>query len=297
MRILGVDHRPAADSHAAKTYDSITAALRLRGHNNITPQLIASQSIADELHNATEQSRLPATERELNRLVTSHPPLIRIKDRVRACAPRNEPVLITGESGTGKELIARAIHGHREDISSGPFVQQNCGGITETLAPALFFGHKRGTFTGALEDRRGLLEEAAGGTIFLDEIGALPASLQALLLRAIQEGEIYPVGAVKPVAIFCRFVAATSRNIKQMVADGQFLPDLYYRLSIFRFHIPPMSARTADIPLIAKAMGYNAPIPDEAIPWICREGNVRGIQKFIARMTTFGDWKDEDNDT
>lgn len=294
MRIIGIDHRPEAESHAAKTYDSITAALKLRGHTTITPHLLTTQSIATELHNATADSRLPATERELKRLVTNHAGLVRIKDRVRACAPRNEPVLITGESGTGKELVARALHGYREDISSGPFVQQNCGGIAETLAPALFFGHKKGTFTGAVEDRKGLLEEAAGGTVFLDEIGALPASLQALLLRAIQEGEIYPVGAVRPVAIFCRFVAATSRNIKQMVIDGTFLPDLYYRLSIFRFHIPAMRDRIDDIQLIANAMGYNTHIQPEAIPWICNEGNVRGIQKYIARMTTFGDWKDED---
>jgi len=173
----------------------------------------------------------------------------RVVERARRVAPRNLPVLIEGESGTGKELLARAIHVGGL-TPKGPFVAVNCGAIPENLMESEFFGHKKGSFTGAATDRKGHFLEADGGTLFLDEIGELPLAMQARLLRALQQGEVTPVGASKPVPFKTRIIAATNRNLMDEVADGRFREDLFYRLAVATLRLPPLRERQGDSGLL-----------------------------------------------
>ncbi|MDP3385706.1 MAG: sigma-54 dependent transcriptional regulator [Eubacteriales bacterium] len=158
-------------------------------------------------------------------------------------------VVVVGESGTGKELVARAIHyaGKRKE---GNFVALNCAAIPETLLEEELFGHKKGTFTGAISDKKGKFEHANHGTIFLDEIGDMSINLQAKLLRVLQQREFTPLGANDPVALDVRFIAASNRDLKKMVDDGKFREDLYFRLNVFEIDLPPLRQRKQDMPLL-----------------------------------------------
>jgi transcriptional regulator with PAS, ATPase and Fis domain len=173
----------------------------------------------------------------------------RVVERARRVAPRTLPVLIEGESGTGKELLARAIHVGGL-TPNGPFVAVNCGAIPENLMESEFFGHKKGAFTGAATDRKGHFIEADGGTLFLDEIGELPLSMQARLLRTLQQGEVTPVGASKPLSFKTRIIAATNRNLMNEVADARFREDLFYRLAVATLRLPPLRERQGDVGLL-----------------------------------------------
>ena len=168
-----------------------------------------------------------------------------------ASSNANIAVLVEGESGVGKELIARAIQG--ESARAGkPFVTVNCGAIPENLVESILFGHEKGAFTGAVDRRIGKFQEADGGTLFLDEVGELPLDAQVKLLRALQEGEIDPVGGKKPVKVDFRLIAATNRDMIQLVKDGKFREDLYYRLNVFPIWVPPLRERPEDIPDLAR---------------------------------------------
>lgn len=168
-----------------------------------------------------------------------------------ASSNANIAVLVEGESGVGKELIARAIQG--ESARAGkPFVTVNCGAIPENLVESILFGHEKGSFTGAVDRRIGKFQEADGGTLFLDEVGELPLDAQVKLLRALQEGEIDPVGGKKPVKVDFRLIAATNRDMIQLVKDGKFREDLYYRLNVFPIWVPPLRERPEDIPDLAR---------------------------------------------
>jgi DNA-binding NtrC family response regulator len=169
----------------------------------------------------------------------------------RRAAASNIPVLIEGESGVGKELIARAIQGESERRSR-PFVVVNCGAIPENLVESILFGHERGSFTGAVDKRIGRFQEADGGTLFLDEIGELPLDAQVKLLRALHDGEIDPVGAKKPIRVNFRLISATNRDMIQLVKDGKFREDLYYRLNVFPISVPPLRERLDDLPELAR---------------------------------------------
>jgi two-component system response regulator HydG len=172
-----------------------------------------------------------------------------ILTRVVKTAPTDATVLITGESGTGKELVARAVHANSKRADR-PFVTVNCAAISETLLESELFGHARGAFTGAVAARKGLFEEADGGTFFFDEIAETTPSFQAKLLRAIQEGEIRKLGENKPIHVDIRVVAATNAELAQAVDERRFRQDLYYRLNVVRFHLPPLRERREDIPLL-----------------------------------------------
>jgi two-component system response regulator HydG len=172
-----------------------------------------------------------------------------ILGRVVKIAPTDAVVLITGESGTGKELIARAVHANSKRTDR-PFVTVNCAAITETLLESELFGHARGAFTGAVNARKGLFEEADGGTFFFDEVAETTLSFQAKLLRAIQDGEIRRVGENKPIHVDIRVVAATNADLAVAVEERRFRQDLYYRLNVARFHLPPLRDRIEDIPIL-----------------------------------------------
>jgi DNA-binding NtrC family response regulator len=212
----------------------------------------------------------------------------------RKVAKHPSTVLITGESGSGKELIARLIH-HASPRSQQPFVAVNCGAIPEQLLESELFGHARGAFTGATESRSGLFEQADGGTLFLDELGELPQQLQVKLLRALQEGEVRPVGDNTPRKVDVRVVTATSRDLESEVQDGRFRADLFYRVNVVRIHLPPLRERREDIPELVRhfmqdvnarlglkistvAPGAMRLLMDHAWP-----GNVRELENVVER--------------
>jgi two-component system response regulator AtoC len=209
-------------------------------------------------------------------------------------------VLILGDSGTGKELIARGIH-YSSDRAQKALVPINCGGITENLLESELFGHKRGAFTGADRNKKGLFQEADGGTIFLDEIGELPLSLQVKLLRVLQENEVRPVGDAKSMKIDVRVVAATAKNLEDEVANGTFRQDLYYRLNVMTIKLPPLRERTEDIPLLCnRFIGQFNQLLDKKISGLAPEamsrlleyswpGNVRELENSIERAMVIAD--------
>ena len=174
----------------------------------------------------------------------------RLRQQIVKVASASAPVLIWGESGTGKELTAQAIHAHSAR-AAGPFVPINCGSIPASLIQSELFGHERGAFTGAGKDKRGLIESAAGGTVFLDEIGDLPMELQSNLLRFLQEKTIYRVGSTHSIEVDVRVIAASHVNLQEAVSNGTFREDLYYRLNVLALDVPPLRARKDDLVLLA----------------------------------------------
>lgn len=181
--------------------------------------------------------------------VSSH--MQKVFDLAQRAAATKTTVLITGESGTGKELVARAIHRHSARAEY-PFVVINCGGIPETLLESELFGYRKGAFTGATKDKKGLLEAAHGGTLFLDEVGDLPLSLQVKLLRMVQEKTFIPVGGTEELKVDVRIISATNKDLAKMVREGSFREDLYYRLNVIHIAVPPLRERPEDIPLLAR---------------------------------------------
>jgi two-component system response regulator HydG len=211
--------------------------------------------------------------------------------RIVKIAPSDATVLITGESGTGKELVAKAIHANSRR-SNKPFVTVNCAAITETLLESELFGHARGSFTGAVSARKGLMEEADGGTFFFDEISETPLSFQAKLLRAIQEHEIRRVGENKPIKVDVRIIAATNQDLLTAIAEKRFRQDLYYRLNVARFELPPLRERKEDIPLLVqffldkynKKNGTRARLGEGVIEVISQHdfpGNIRELENLV----------------
>jgi two-component system, NtrC family, response regulator PilR len=175
-----------------------------------------------------------------------------IFDMIQTVGPQSSRVLITGESGTGKELVARAIH-ENSQRKAKPFVTIDCGAFPETLLESELFGYVRGAFTGANDNRQGLFAAAHGGTLFMDEIGNMPLSMQVKLYRVLQEGRIRPLGSTEETEVDVRIIAATNKDLEKEIAEGRFRDDLFYRLSVIPMHLPPLRERRDDIPLLVRA--------------------------------------------
>ncbi len=229
-------------------------------------------------------------------IVGSHPAIVEVYKAVARVARLHVPVLILGETGTGKELVARALHQFGVDPSS-PFVPVNSGAIPDTLLESELFGHRKGAFTDAHRDRRGALAQAAGGTVFLDEIGDVSAAFQVKLLRFLQDGVVTPLGADAGERVDVRVLAATHRDLAALVATGGFRQDLYFRLAAYEIRLPPLRERLADLPALVahfqrraeRELGL-APVPTataEALAALAEHawpGNVRELEQFVRRM-------------
>ena len=222
--------------------------------------------------------------------------MVSVCEMIKRVAPTRTTVMITGESGTGKELVAEAIHSD-STRSSGPFLPVNCAALPETLIESELFGHMKGAFTGANASKEGLFEAAKGGTLFLDEINSIPLPLQSKLLRAIQNKKIRKVGGTEEFDVDVRILAASNQNLEQMVAEGNFREDLFYRLSVISIDIPPLKQRPEDILPLARHFlmqeleGGEIPVVDDTVLAVLQSyswpGNVRELQNVIQHCLTF----------
>jgi DNA-binding NtrC family response regulator len=240
--------------------DNVVSAMR-GGAADFVVKPVGAERLRVSVRNALNTSALEGELARIKRsrtgtlqftdIITHSPDMHRVLRMAAKAAASNIPVLISGESGVGKELIARAIHGSGERHSK-PFVAVNCGAMPENLVESILFGHEKGSFTGATDRHTGKFVEAAGGTLFLDEVGELPPAAQVKLLRVVQDGEVEPVGARKPVRVDIRLISATNRDLISDVKAGRFREDLFYRLHVFPIGVPPLCRRPADIPALAR---------------------------------------------
>ena len=236
----------------------------------------------------------------IDQIISESPLMIKIFETIYKVANTKSNVLVTGESGTGKEMVAHAIHSLSEGFP-GRFVAVNCSAIPEGLIESELFGHKKGSFTSADDDKKGLFEAAQGGTLFLDEIGYMPLSCQVKLLRAVEERRITPVGSTESIPVELRVIAATNKNLLNEMAAGHFREDLYYRLNVVGIHLPPLRDRKEDIPKLVqhfmakynKQMGKSCTsISEKAMNTLINyewKGNIRELQNIIERAIIFAE--------
>ena len=290
------------------TYDIAIEAMQRGAYDYVSKpfkpeEMLLTIRKAEERERLTrENQRLRAQLREtagLGAIVGRSRPLQVTIDLVRRIAPLSSTVLVTGESGTGKELVARALH----ELSgrTGPFVAINCAAIPETLLESELFGHTRGAFTDAVRAKRGLFEEASGGTIFLDEIGEMPLGLQAKLLRVLEEGAVRRIGDTKPVPVDARIVAATARDLSAGAREGKFREDLFFRLNVFPIRVPTLRERRDDIPLLVETFAaraaersgrpHRAVSPSALKTLLAHEwpGNIRELENAVERAVILSD--------
>jgi len=254
------------------------------------------------IRNATDKTTLiqeaKILKRKVNKaydIVGESPAIVKVKEMIDRVAPTEARVLITGPNGTGKELVARWLH-EKSNRSDMPFVEVNCAAIPSELIESELFGHEKGAFTSAIKQRKGKFEQADGGTLFLDEIGDMSLSAQSKVLRALQENKISRVGSDKDIPVNVRVIAATNKNLTHEIQNGNFREDLYHRLSVIIIHVPPLSERVEDIPLLAEHFNqlicseYGIPPkvfrPDavdelKRLPWT---GNVRELRNVDERL-------------
>ena len=242
----------------------------------------------------------PAADAVASRLYGESPAMTTLRQTIGKVARSQAPVYIAGESGVGKELVARTIHAEG-GRATGPFVPVNCGAIPSELMESEFFGHKKGSFTGAHADKPGLFQSADGGTLFLDEVAELPLAMQVKLLRAIQEKSIRPVGANAEVTVDVRILSATHKDLAPMVADGRFRQDLYYRINVIELRVPPLRERREDLPglcdkILTRLSGHlDRPTPRlgddaiEALQQYAFPGNVRELENILERALALAD--------
>jgi two-component system nitrogen regulation response regulator NtrX len=283
------------------TIDTAVDATR-RGAFDFLEKPLDTERLLIVLRNALQQGGLLAENARLrgevesrHRIVGRSFALRQVLDRVEKVAPTDARVLITGENGTGKELVARAIH-RLSPRADGPFVEVNCAAIPSELIESELFGHMKGSFTGAYEDRAGKFELADRGTLFLDEIGDMSLTAQAKVLRALQEGLITRVGGAKPIKVDVRVLAATNKNLEEEIREGRFREDLFYRLNVIPLHLPPLRERREDIPMLVQHFAETAAreanlrprgISAEALDALGRmdwPGNVRELRNTVERL-------------
>ncbi|MBZ0119418.1 MAG: sigma-54 dependent transcriptional regulator, partial [Sandaracinaceae bacterium] len=283
----------AVEAMRRGAYDYIQKPFRNHELLALLEKALEKRSIVDE--NRALRASVEGRSR-LGELVGRSEAMQRIMELVRRVASARTSVLITGESGTGKEMVARALHSEG-DRANGPFVVVNCGALPEALMESELFGHEKGAFTGATAKSEGLFRAAHGGTIFLDEIGELPATLQVKLLRVLQERRVRPVGASREIDVDVRVVAATNRDLERDVREGTFRQDLFYRLNVIRIHVPPLRDRAQDIPVLAEHFlqkhaelaGRRVSFSPAAARWIASHafpGNVRELENVVERAVT-----------
>lgn len=302
---------PVVVQTAQGSMDTAVAAMRA-GAFDFVVKPIAPERLRVTIENALKVREREGTARKVRKsagndvltfdeIVTESPAMERVLRLGRKAAASGIPILIEGESGVGKELVARAIRGDSER-SGKPFVTVNCGAIPDNLVESILFGHEKGSFTGATDRHVGKFVEADGGTLFLDEVGDLPLDAQVKLLRAVQEGEVDPVGGKKSVKVDIRLISATHRDLIQRVKDGDFREDLYYRLNVFPIMVPPLRDRRDDIPLLvhhfierhAKS-GENlqvSGVTNDALAMLMAydwPGNIRQLENAVFRAVVLAD--------
>ncbi|HEY3354552.1 MAG TPA: sigma 54-interacting transcriptional regulator [Polyangia bacterium] len=292
---LDIAHPPEAGLLACclRTAEQVSRLVAIALHNSLMMEEVRRLNRLLDKENERLREELREIRRDA-RYVAESPRMKEVLERVRLCAAAETTVLIRGETGTGKEGLARMVHDFSPRFG-GPFVVVNMGAIPETLIESELFGHEKGAFTGATRRKPGRFEQAAGGTIFLDEVGDAPLPVQVRLLRVLQEREIQRVGGTESVPVDVRVVAATNRPLEAMVESGAFRSDLYYRLSAFPLTLPPLRERVEDIrPLVAYFLGRQAalmhrrpPVVPEAVldaleaaPW---PGNIRELENLLQR--------------
>jgi DNA-binding NtrC family response regulator len=289
--------------------DNVISAMRA-GAVDFVVKPVGPERLQVSLRNALNASALAGELQRLKRsragtltfrdIVTRSPAMHAVLRNAEKAAASTIPVLIEGESGVGKEMIARAIHGSGERRAR-PFVAVNCGAIPDNLVESILFGHEKGAFTGATERHTGKFVEANGGTLFLDEVGELPLTAQVKLLRALQDGEIEPVGARRPVKVEVRVISATNRNLADDVRAGRFREDLFYRLHVFPIAVPPLRQRQEDIPdLVRHFLARFGAEEGKAVRTVSSEamallnsfrwpGNVRQLENAVFRAVVLAD--------
>ncbi|MDP1898894.1 MAG: sigma-54 dependent transcriptional regulator [Rubrivivax sp.] len=288
----------AVEALKAGAYDYLTKPVDLRQFRAVVASALGrvpGGPVAPPRAAQAEARAAPSTHPALARIAGESMAMQQVRSLVERVARSMAPVLVHGESGTGKELVARAIH-EVSPRGAMPFMAVNCGAIPESLLEAEFFGYRKGSFTGANEDREGFFQAAQGGTLFLDEIGDLPLPMQSKLLRVIQERAVRPIGAVTESPINVRIVSATHRDLGAEVQAGRFRQDLYYRLNVIRIAVPPLRERIGDLPSICASVlqriAHDAgvkPVPalaSDALEHLLRysfPGNVRELENLLHR--------------
>ncbi|MCI4567739.1 sigma-54 dependent transcriptional regulator [Lysobacter sp. CFH 32150] len=294
-------HTPVAMITAFGNVDAAVEALKAGAFDFVSKPVDLSVLRGLVKHALELPQRKRATSDALaTRLYGDSPAIVALKQTLSKVARSQAPVYIAGESGVGKELVARTIH-EQGARGNGPFVPVNCGAIPAELMESEFFGHKKGSFTGAHADKPGLFQAADGGTLFLDEVGELPLSMQVKLLRAIQEKSIRPVGANIEINVDVRILSATHKNLSALVADGRFRHDLYYRINVIELQVPPLRERGEDLPGLAATILHRlAGLQGRAVPALSPEalealraypfpGNVRELENILERALALAD--------
>jgi two-component system response regulator AtoC len=288
--------KEGAQDYIVKPFDPEELVIRLK-------KLVEAQN----LRNLVESETRNNGDEDKKQFVGDSSPIKKIKEIIARISDTSSTVLITGESGTGKEVVAREIHS-ASAVSEGPFVAINIGGVPENLLESELFGYEKGAFTGAVSRKTGMFELASGGTLFLDEIGDMPLSLQVKILRVLQDRKITRLGGTSPMPINARIIAATNKDLEQMVREGKFREDLFYRLNVVRIQIPPLRDRKEDIPLLSagilrrlnRQMGHKVTgFSSDALQVLCAHdffGNVRELENILERAVIFADGQEIQSD-